>query len=220
MSIWRPLAPALLASALLAPIAGCNIVSPLAYAIHGPPTIPPRYKLDTTRVTVIFIDDRLSHAPRRSLRVVTAEEVEQTLMQEHALPEQMVITTRAAMRVAAQEQFTQPKTIAELGRAVGADVVIYASIDAWSLSPDGVTFSPAAQVRVKVIDAENDARLWPAEGSAGFPVSVGLPPQTQGMPTGADRDAANLRVAHMLGDRIAELFYDHAKNPSSPKMDD
>lgn len=204
-------------SALIALAAGgCNIVAPVAYAIQGPPTIDEVYKLDKERTTVIFIDDRMNRAPRRSLRIAAAEAAEQHLMQKGVLPESRVITTRAIMRVASQEQFGEPKTIAELGRSVGADVVIYVTLDAWSLSPDGVTFAPGVQARVKIIDAANDARLWPGDG-AGHPLTASLPPQIQGMPTGADREQANTAAAQLLGLRLSQLFYEHARDPVSTR---
>lgn len=209
-----PFIPIAALSASVTLLGSCNIVAPVAYAIQGPPTIDEVYKLDKDRTTVIFIDDRMNRSPRRSLRIAAAEAAEQHLMQEGALPENRVITTRAAMRVASQEQFGEPKTIAELGRSVGADVVIYVTLDTWTLSPDGVTFAPGVQARVKVIDAANDTRLWPAEG-AGHPLTAALPPQVQGMPTGSDRDEANVAVASLLGLRLAQLFYEHARDPVS-----
>jgi len=198
---------------------GCNIVAPAYYVLHGPEKTPAMFELDDTRVTVIFVDDRLNRAPRRSLRVAAAQQAEQTLMDNSALPSEKLITTRAIMRLASQEQFTEPKTIAELGRSIGADVVIYATIDFWSLSPDGVTFQPGAQVRVKVIDAENDARIWPTNGP-GQPVTASLPPQTEGMPTGAERDQANLALAAELGVKLARLFFAHEKDTLSGKLGD
>lgn len=213
-------APAIaLAIALFAGVSGCNIVAPAAYIIQGPPTVPAQYKLDKTRVTVIFIDDRLNRAPRRSLRAVAADVAEQTLMQRGVLPEDKVITTRAAMRLAAQEEFNAPMTIAEMGRAVGADVVIYATIDVWTLSPDGVTLSPGARVRVKVIDAENDVRLWPSD-IAGHPLTAALPQQTSPLASGADRDQAHLALANALGLKIARLFFEHERDSLSGSLGD
>lgn len=198
---------------------GCNILGPAFYIVHGPAKTPARYTLDNSRVTVVFVDDRLNRAPRRSLRIVAAQQAEQTMMDNSVISPKKLITTRAIMRLASQEQFTEPMTIAQLGRAIGADVVIYATVDVWSLSPDGVTFQPGARVRVKVIDAENDVKLWPISGP-GHPVTAALPLQTEGMPTGAERDQANLALATELGVKIARLFYDHEKDPLSGKLDD
>lgn len=199
--------------------AGCNIVLPAMYIVQGPPKVDAQYKLDKSRVTVIFIDDRLNRAPRRSLRVVAADTAEQTLMQKGVLPEEKVITTRAAMRVAAQEEFDAPMTIAEMGRTVGAEVVVYATIDAWTLSPDGVTLSPGARVRVKIIDATNDVRLWPPD-SGGYPVTAALPPQTAPLASNADRDQMNLALANALGTKIARLFFEHERDPLSGTIGD
>lgn len=202
---------------LTLPLAGCNIVAPIAYLAAGPPTTDAKYTLDDSRVTVIYIDDRFNRAPRRSLRVVAAEGAEQALMQEKALPEGKVITTRAAMRVVSQEQFTEPMTVAQIGRSVGAEVVIYAVIDSWILSPDGVTLSPEAKARVKVIDADADHRLWPQEGS-GYPVIASLPTQIGALPTGAERDQMNLALAKALGTSLAEVFYKHPRGATRGRL--
>lgn len=216
---WRPLLASAALVCVLLTAGSCNIVAPAAYIIHGPPKVSAVYKLDKSRVTVIFIDDRSNRAPRRSLRMIAAEAAEQILMQRGELREDKVITTRAIMRVAAQEQFTNPMTIAELGQAVGAEVVIYATIDAWTLSPDGVTFSPSARARVKIIDAVADARLFPGDG-AGHPVTAVIPPQASPMPSGAERDQAHLALANALGVNIARLFFDHERDPLSGTLND
>ncbi len=199
--------------------AGCNIAIPALYIIQGPDKTPAEFKLDKSRITVIYIDDRLNRAPRRSLRILAADTAEQILMQKGVLPEEMVITTRAAMRVAAQEEFTAPMTIAELGKAVGAQVIIYATIDAWQLSQDGVSVSPAARARVKIVDAENDVRIWPAD-SGGFPVNAALPPQVTPMSTNADRDELNLALANLLGRNIARLFFEYERDSLSGTLND
>ncbi len=198
---------------------GCNIVAPLVYIASGPQKTDARYELDTSRTTVIFIDDRFNRAPRRSLRIVAAEAAEQALLTKDALKAENLITTRAIMRVASQEQFSTPKSIAELGRAVGADVVIYAVIDSWTLSSDNITFAPGVSARVKVIDATEDRRLWPPVG-VDFPVTASMPPQTIPMPTNAERDSANHTLATMLGAKIAKVFYKHEKDALSGKLDD
>jgi len=203
----------------VATMPGCNIVSPIAYAIHGPEKTAALYKLDSSRTTVVFIDDRLNKAPRRSLRLAVAEEVEQTLMRRGVLNPEHVLTTRAIMREAADEQFTEPRTIAQLGRDIGAEVVIYATIDVWSASPDGVTLAPSAAVRLKVIDATNDTRLWPGDGR-GHPVAASLPPQTQGVPSGADLDQGYTALAHLMGLRIARVFFEHEEDALSGTLDD
>ncbi|RMH25000.1 MAG: hypothetical protein D6693_09370 [Planctomycetota bacterium] len=212
------IAAALLSAAMLT-AGGCNIVAPVAYAIQGPPTTPALHTLDGSRTTVVFIDDRLNRVPRRSLRLAVAEEVEQALMRKGVLSADRVITTRAIMREASNDRFSAPRTVAQLGRDLGAEVVIYATIDSWTPSPDGVTLAPSAAVRVKVIDAAEDRRIWPPDG-AGHRVVASLPPQTRGVPSGADLDRANAALALMLGQRIARVFFEHQRDALSGRLDD
>lgn len=208
-----------LALLFLFALTGCNIVAPLVYIASGPEKTDAQYELDSSRTTVIFIDDRFSRVPRRSLRIVTAEAIEQALLTNDVLEEEHLITTRAIMRIASQEQFSTPKSIAELGRAVGAEVVIYAVIDSWTLSEDNITFAPGVSARVKVIDAAEDQRLWPPAG-VDYPVIASMPPQTIPLPTNAERDSANFALANMLGMKIAQVFFKHEKNTLSGRLDD
>jgi len=202
-----------------ASLSACNIVGPAAYLVHGPPKVDAKHKLDKSRTTVIFIDDRANRMPRRSLRLTAAESAEQALMRQGAVPEKNMITTRSAMRAAQAERYGQPLSIAQIGQTAGAEVIIYAAVQAWSLSRDGVTFSPAARASVKVVDAANDRRLFPPSGD-GYPLTVELPQSSEQMPSGAQRQAAHDALASALGVRLARLFYQHQRDPLSGSLGD
>lgn len=210
---------AIAAALTIATAGGCNILGPAAYLVHGPPKVDAKHKLDDSRSTVIFIDDRNNRMPRRSLRLTTAEAAEQTLMRQGVVPEENMITTRSAMRAALGERDGEPMSIAEIGRSAGAEVIIYVAIEAWSLSRDGVSLSPAARARVKVIDAEQDRRLFPGAGG-GHPLTVELPRRAEEMPSGVHQNEAHTALAEALGLRLAQLFYKHQRNPLSGSLDD
>ncbi len=64
--------------------------------------------------------------------------------------------------VAAHESATDLMDITSLAKAVQAEVVIYISVDSFSLTPDGQTYSPEAHFHVKVIDiTKPEARSAP-----------------------------------------------------------
>jgi hypothetical protein len=213
-SIW-PLA-ILAAGVLLG--AGCNIVGPAFYFIHGPEKAKKLYTLDAKKTAVIFVDDRGNHIPRRASRVLIAQTAETMLLEEKAVKD--MVSTQSAMLAAGKDVNGRPMPIAEIGRAVQADVVIYATVDDFHLTTNGQTFEPGATLRVKVFDAVNDKRLWPADKPEGHAVVVRLSPKTDELPSStAARFQAEDELARQCGTELGWLFVTHEK-PTGLKSPD
>lgn len=197
---------ATIAAVLTLSVSGCNIVGPIAYFAHGPQKVPALYKLPKTKPTVIFVDDRANVIPRRSLKMTIAESAQQALMSSGTLND--VIDAGAAIKVASLEKHGEPMTIVDIGKSVGAEVVIYARIEAFSLTTDGQSFSPIAAASVKVIDVTTEERLWPPEYEG---YTRGLPPENEAryLPTSAaERVQAEEELARKLGVAIGDMFYE------------
>jgi hypothetical protein len=187
-------------------IAGCNFLGPAAYFIAGPAKTKAVYTLDPKRATVVFVDDRSNKVSRRATRMVIAQEAEKLLAGEKVVKE--LISTQSAALAAGQDK-EKPTPISEIGRSVSAEVVIYATVDQFTLTPDGQRFAPIAQLRVKVVDAIADKRLWP-EDPNGAIVRVQLAPKTADLPTNTTaRFTAEDELARQAGREIAWLFFDH-----------
>ncbi|MEL7472096.1 MAG: hypothetical protein AAGK04_02175 [Planctomycetota bacterium] len=196
-----------LASIAVAGLASCNIVGPAAYFIHGPGNVDAEHKLDPNRSTVLFIDDRGSRIPRRQLRFTIAEEAERNLLDKRRVVD--LIDSQAAFAVASNDRHTKPLSIAEIGQAVEAEVVIYATVDTFEVAPTGQELQPIANLRVKVIDAATGERVWP-EDRAGYQLPVVMP-QQPGAFMASDAGAlakAQRELAVWTGRSLAELFYD------------
>lgn len=205
----------LLLAGVLAASPGCNIVGPAFYLIHGPEKIPPVYKLDPKRPTVVFIDDPSNRIPRRQLRLIMGQTVDQILLQKGLIKaddkQNHLISSGSAMTVAAKDKSDTPMSITQIGRAVGAEVVIWIMVDQFALAPDGQTLSPTVAIRMKVIDAVADKRLWPEE-STGKPFRYVYPSGSAQPPdTASARSQAELTLAEYAGRGIAELFYEVEK---------
>lgn len=204
----------------LAVAAGCNIVAPAAYIIGGPPKVQALHKLDSKRPTVVFIDDRANVLPRRSLRVLMGQEADATLIEKRVIDGQRMIASASAMRAAADERYGSPIPIGEIGKKVGAEVIIYVQVERWSLTRDGASFSPVALVRVKALDAAAEQRLWPA-ASDGHALLVELPIRSSEVPQSrAEQNAAEDMLANAVGLRIARLFFDHERDALSGRLGD
>ena len=203
----RRLAAGICAIALLL-ACGCNIISPIIYALEGPPKNPAVADLEKGRSTVVFVDDRNSRLPKRALRTEIAQVAEQTLLKRGLIAEGNMIAGASALRAAAGESDDEPMTIVDIGRAVGAEVIVYAEVVAFTLTRDGVSMAPAARLQVKIFDTVANERTWP-EGEAGYPLVIRMP-ETQGQVFGmslAERSAAERGLAQTVGLRLAQLFY-------------
>lgn len=197
-------------------IAGCNIVAPAYLLIAGPEKVPAQHELEKARPTVVFIDDRSNRLPRRALRQTIGEEVQRLLLADRALTD--VIDTRAAITVASQDRVGQSMSIVDIGRAVKAEVVIYATIDAFSLTTDGESYSPVATLRVKVVDVVTDKRIWPEEAS-GFPLTLTFPPRSSEVPRNlTEVRAAEDDLARRVGLGLAQLFMKYERTQGADEL--
>ncbi len=197
----------LTATAGLLAAPGCNIVAPIAYLVHGPEKVKKVYTLDKNKTTVVLIDDLNNNVPRRALRVAIGEETEKTLLKQKTVKD--MVSTQSAMAAAGTDKSGKPLSTAEVGAAVKSEIVIYATVDAFTLTPDGASLAPIAKVRVKVIDAAKDVRLWP-EDPHGFPVTVRPNAKAKDLPSStSSRYKIEDELAAQIGAEIAGLFYDH-----------
>lgn len=189
-------------------LTGCNIVGPVAAIASGPPTQAALCTLDRERATVVFIDDRASVLPRRSLRQSIAQQVQNNLLGQNVV--KTVIDSKSIAALAARDPADKPSDIMTLGKAVSADIVIYVSLDRFGISPDGQVLQPFADARVKVLDVTKEQpRVWP-DDREGHSVSLIMPQRRGDMPKNASALAAEQeRLAQVLGDNIAKVFYKH-----------
>lgn len=195
------------AFAAILSIPGCNVVAPVAYAIHGPGKVEPQYTLDETLRTVVFVDDPSSRITQRRLRYAIADKATKELLAKRILVD--MLDPRGILTAASNEQYGKQMSISELGRSVEADIVIYAVITDFSMSPEAGAYLPRASVRVKIIDTRDGARVWPVD-ERGHVINVQLPqrPGTGPGSTG-ERVEAEQTLADRTGLGLAQLFYKH-----------
>lgn len=211
----RRTASLLLAGAGLLCAAGCNIVAPIAIIFDDPRESTAKFKLDPERKTVVLVDDRNNALPKRSLRAAIGLEADQSMIEEKVVEQPNMIAAQSALHVVAAERLGSPKSIVDVGKAVGADVIIYVSMDAFSLSKDGVLFQPFAVARVKVLDCVNNTRLWPPD-ERGYPITAQMPEKREQVPTQvAERNAAELDLARFTGREVARLFFTYFTESAS-----
>ncbi|MCL4742464.1 MAG: hypothetical protein KJZ54_09715 [Phycisphaerales bacterium] len=204
---------ACVAASLACALAACNIVAPVFMIVHGPEKTQAAHTLERDRPTVILVDDIGTRLPRSDLRLAIATQAEQTLVDKGVVRD--LRDARAAITASRQSKTGQLVPVTEVGKAVNADVVVYASVEEFTLSPDGQSYLPTARLRLKVIDVPTETRLWP-EDDQGFELVV-TAPQRQGT---APVEAARIREAQeqfakLVGTRLAQTFFTHEKTTIS-----
>lgn len=195
-------------------VTGCNIVGPAAYIIEGPPKVDAAHILADVP-TVVFIDDRRNIVSPISLRKVIADKASEDLMIQKCLT--TVISSQDAMALATQrERNNMVLSIEEIGKAVGAQQVIYVEMAQFQDTPDGFSPRPMAACRVKVIDVNSRQRVFPPEASD-TPSH-----QVQAMLREVDPSIYSTRSGRLqvfeglaveTGASIAKLFYRHEARP-------
>jgi len=214
-SIATRVCAGLILAGIFASGSACNIVAPIVYVVHGPPKVKAIHELDPELKTVIFVDDRANKLPRRSLKNVIGKSAEELMISKGVILKENMIASRSATLAASSETDSELMSIADIGKAVGVDRVIYVKIEGFSISRDGTIIEPVAGAFIKVIDTAENKRLWPSERT-GFPVKIQLPPTGSQIPTQrAGVNRIQIGVAESLGVQIARIFYEYERDALS-----
>ena len=203
---------AVLASGAL--LAGCNIVTPIAYAIDGPGQIEAEYTL-ANKKTVVFVDDPNNIIPRTSLLTTVGDAVSFDLMQREILAS--TVSTRDAIAVARASAGADAKKLVStesIARSLDASQVIHIQPVIFDITGrnDSQGMRPTATVRVKVIDMDTRERVYPSTGSSvdGRDVTATIRESDIGsLRSRAGRSQIEDELAKKVALEVAQLFYKH-----------
>ena len=188
-------------------LGSCNILGPALYFAAGPGKVDAQFTLDKSRPTAVFVDDRSSRVPARDLRTRIGDAADAALSEKRVVD--TLLSSRLALGLAARDRIEQPMSITEIGKAIEAEVIIFATIDNFAITPDGQSYQPTVQMRVKVVDVTTGQRLWPEHPNEWATVVSGGPLRT-GMPTTTtDRRNVQRDMAERAGLQLARLFFSY-----------
>ncbi|MBT8485487.1 MAG: hypothetical protein HKO59_08250 [Phycisphaerales bacterium] len=203
------------AAAGVGSLSGCNILGPASYLIGGLPKIDAEYEL-VDRPTVVFVDDRANVivASAHAMRHAIADRVSTDLMKQGVLSQENTISPRDAMGIVNnRDRHEELMPVDAIGRAVGAEQVIFIEMRLFAESTDGVTPRPTAACGVRVIDVAERVRLYPLTEDTiepSRPVQATMPAVD---PIVFRSTSSRLKVHELLaeetGAAIAKLFYRH-----------
>ncbi|MBX3357667.1 MAG: hypothetical protein KF745_04485 [Phycisphaeraceae bacterium] len=214
----RWLSAAVLAAMCATLGSACNIVGPLPYIISGPEKAEAMYVLPEDKSAVVFIDDRSSKLPDMYTRRAIGRAADDRILEEKLVAK--LISSESAMMIASRERYGSPLGIAEIGKAAGADIIIYVTVDQFTLYADPQTPSPSATVRIKVVDTTTKARLWPTGDAEWSSLKVSSRSRVEKVHTStAAIQADNTNLAQGLGYGIAKTFYKHEIKPIGQDAD-
>lgn len=196
--------------ATLSTLSACNIIGPAVFLVEGPPKIDARFELPDKASVVVFVDDMSSPPMGRATRLAIARAAQEDLLKARVVAR--VIDAGAAFEAASTETASRKLDVQTIGRSVGADLVIHATIDSFTLSPNEAEYLPTAVFRAKVIDTrvEDGARIWPADEPRGATITAQPSQRPKSMPQSrGEADRARGELATLTGQTLAKLFYTH-----------
>ena len=186
---------------------GCNIVGPIAAVAYGPGEVEAVFTLDSSKKTVIFVDDPANKIAQRRARAQIGEAAQDALLRKNKIREGNMIDTRSAMAAAANGDGSL--SITEIGAEVGAEIIVYALVTRFELTTDGVDLDPVSEIEVKVFDATTHTRLWPPVGEPGYRSTFSASGGNRFMPQSrTDSLKAQGDLGRITGEGLAQLFYD------------
>lgn len=157
----------------------------------------------------VFVDDRKFPVDYEPVKYELAERISEQLI-EHKVARatvrydllQDLSTTRDFHRLA----------ISEVGEKLGADLVLYVQIEAFSLkdNPYSSSWQGRLETSVWFVDARKPARLWPKDvpRNSGHPVPSVEFKATENPSVTYGEEVAKALAAQMA-DHIVKLFYNH-----------
>lgn len=202
----------LLASIMLLPI-GCQLPIAILAKLFPKEKVHPRFTLPSGKTILVFPDDMDYPLLYPTVKRALAEKADNLLIKyslaSKTIPYDKLIDLRNA-----EPKFNQ-MSIPKIGRRLGADLVIYISIEEFSLkdNPVNTLWRGRFVAKVKVVDVLK-GRIWPDE-SAGFSISINEPI------TENPSEAFGAELARKLAERMAEevcgLFRNRYVDRARPK---
>jgi hypothetical protein len=201
-------------SAAIVSLLGCNIVTPVVYAIEGPGQIEAEYTLPNKK-TVIFVDDPRNILPRTSLRTVLGDAISMDLMQRDLLTS--TVATRDAIAIArngGNGDAAELMTNEAIAKALDCAQVIHIQPTVFDLAgrTDDRGIRPTAKVLVKVIDVEGRLRSYPMMEVLpnGREVIASIREEDPtALRTRASRVQVEDQLIRKIALEVAQLFYKH-----------
>jgi hypothetical protein len=199
---------------LLSGLGGCETAGFIADVVAGGQPVPAIHEL-ADRPTLVLVETANDIELANDIPGLIAGRIGQQLTSEEVLTKVISFNDFVRFRAETPDFYSNPTkwNVARIGRELGAEQVIYVSLQTFRVSEDNVIYRPLAEARVKVIDATAGTRVFPPAtdryGKSGHPI---VQQQNYGSRDGAN-STTDLVVARRLAEALAQdvawLFYEH-----------
>lgn len=173
-----------------------------------PKTIPAEYKPPFDRKVLVFVDDMKLPVSYEQIKTDLADRLNVQLL-EHRVASKVIPSENLQNFVAMTPKFNQ-LSVAEVGKELGADLVLYVEIIRFSLRDSD--FTPVWQGRlatsIRWVDVKSTKRLWPTDRLDGFDVPLLETPTVENSSPSYGAEIAR-QLAEEMASQIAWKFYDH-----------
>jgi hypothetical protein len=201
------LCPAILAAAVSTGLAGCAPVAWTAAQFAPPQKVEALFHLPKDKKALVFVDDYLSEVRYEPIKALLADQVNQRLTKQE-LVASTIPHQKLAELSAARTTFDE-LAISQVGQELGADIVLYVHIDAFSTKDleDSPLWHGRFQTTIRAVDVRA-GRLWPTDRPEGYAVGPIETPPTDNSAANYESQVAG-ELAEMMAERIVNLFRDH-----------
>ncbi len=176
--------------------------------------VPAKYKLPEDKKLAILIDDFCAPLPIANLKTKLAEKINNVLVDEGPYCQENIINYDEVKRVLIHTNNPMKmQPVAQIGRKVNADFVIYINIVEHSLQQEreNPLVRPYIKAYVKVIKVETkedeSTRVWPIE-KIGKEIVIQERTSAETIQD-VDKEKHYTELIDKLGDKVAKLFFDH-----------
>ena len=195
---------------VVASMSGCEIPGYVANVIVGPKKIPAVYE-PVNRPIVVFVDDPADRLPSRELGNLLAGRIGEDLVAQGVI-EQVIPPIMVERLKAANTDFAK-WPVDKVGQQVGAQQVLYVLVQDCQITEDNLIYRPTIAVRVKMIDVETGARMFPAAASTlaadGQPVVHSTVYRDMAGATASTKAVLMRDLMESAAVTISKLFYKH-----------
>lgn len=185
----------------------CGAVGWIAQVFSPPRRVDAIYKPPKNKKILVFVDDKLQEMTYEPIKAEMTNLVNKQLM-ENKVVAAVVPYERMLELTSATTNFND-LSVAEVGRKLGADIVLHVQIDEFRLKDDPVSPLWRGQFKasVRMVDV-TAGRLWPKDRLTGLPMPPIVTPTKEDSSLTYGTELSR-RMVTQMADQITKLFYDH-----------
>jgi len=199
-----------LSAAMAMPLSGCAVSAWFAAQFGPEKKVPAKYEPPAGKTILVFVDDMLHPVDYEPVKIELAEMLNKQLI-DHKVAAKTIPYSRLGEFIAATPSFNS-LAVGEVGRKLGADMVLYVQIDEFGLRDAAAAaelWKGRLGTTVRLVDVTK-GRLWPTDDPAGHMVLPKAETQTVSDSSQARGEQISKELAAETADKIAKLFYSHS----------